>query len=376
MITRVLKFGGSSFPNLQSYNDIARYLMERLRTDSDRLVVVVSAMSGTTGRLQDVGLEINGEMSPTIADSLLATGEIVAACLMRAALEARGIKATHLTGFQLGLVTDSKFTRAQIKSFDNAKLLRALKKSKVVVVAGGQAVNDNGEMTMLGRNSSDLTAVAIAGALACEECEIFSDVPGVYSADPYQVEEAQLIPHVPFELIVEMSRSGAKVLHHGSVEQAMKLGIQIICRSIHDGFALGTVIGLGLPVPTVSSNSKILALQFVAQAHRLSARSSLERDGIIAIEVDTPEALLLCVSQENRAWETAVKNLPVPGQPIPQRTLVSLHAGLNRTERYCVPSDTALDLVKNLHAEYWTRSGPAPRLTNGKSRSQHSRLLA
>lgn len=375
MITRVLKFGGSSFPNLNSYRDIATFLMNRLRTDSDRLVVVVSAMSGTTGRLQEVGLEVNPHLSPAVADSLLATGEIVAACLMRAALEAEGIPVTHLSGFQLGLETDSKWTRARIKKFDNSKLLKALRKSKVVIVAGGQAVNENGEMTMLGRNSSDLSAVAIAGALACEECEIFSDVPGVYSADPYQVENAQLLTTVPFDLIVDMSRSGAKVLHHGSVEQAKRLGIQIVCRSVLDGFTVGSTIGNGVRVPTVSSNSKVHVLRFSSPSLRHSARESLEKDGVIAIEVDSEEGSILCVSQENRAWECAVNRLPVPGEVIANRVMVSLH-GLHRTERYCVPTETAKDLVTKLHAMHWQASSTSPKRVVGKARSPFSGLLA
>ncbi len=309
MKTRVLKFGGSSFPKMESYREIARYLGSRLLTDTDRLVVVVSAMSGTTGRIQEAGLSVNPEMSSALTDSLLATGEMTAACLMRAALEAEKIPATHFTGYQVGILTDSKHTRASILGTDSSALEKAFMNHKVVVVAGGQAVNADGQITMLGRNSSDLSAVILASMLGAGECEIFSDVPGVYTADPYVVPQAKPMAKVPYDAIITLSRSGAKVLHHGAVSYAKLTGVRIVCRGTGDG-TVGSVIGLGPQPSAVVTNSKVAVLRFSSQEERDTGAFVGEKMGIVCVPVDQDDAFYLTVSQENRGWLEVLPALP------------------------------------------------------------------
>lgn len=309
MKTRVLKFGGSSFPKMESYREIARYLGRRLQTDTDRLVVVVSAMSGTTGRIQEAGLSLNPDMSSALTDSLLATGEMTAACLMRAALEGEAISATHFTGYQVGILTDSKHTRASVLGTDSSALEKAFVDHKVVVVAGGQAVNSDGQITMLGRNSSDLSAVILASMLNAGECEIFSDVPGVYTADPYVVPQAKPLAEVPYDAIITLSRSGAKVLHHGAVSYAKKAGVRIVCRGTGDG-TVGSVIGVGPSPSAVVTNSKVAVLRFTSEEDRDAGTFIGEKMGIVCVPVDMDDACYLTVSQENRGWVEVLPSLP------------------------------------------------------------------
>jgi aspartate kinase len=311
MKTRVLKFGGSSFPCLDSYHTIAAYLKSRLDTDSDRLVVVVSAMSGTTGRILEAGVQIYAGMSPEVSDSLLGTGEMVAAAFMRAALEKLGIPSDHLTGYQNGFVTDTKYTRAKIQTMQGERITKLLKTKKVVVIAGGQAINAEGKLTMLGRNSSDLSAVACAAALGLGECEIFSDVPGVFSADPYMVDNAMVLAELPYDAIIRLSRGGAKVLHHGAVEFAKKHAIRIVCRAADKEGTTGTIIGKGKTPNAIALNAKIATLKFRWPQGRELAFRTFEGQGIVSIPVNQDGGYYLAVSQENRAWSDVLHELPI-----------------------------------------------------------------
>lgn len=297
---RIFKFGGSSFPALESYHEIAQYLKQRLNEDTEKAVVVVSAMSGTTGRLLETGLKLNPKMTLEITDSLLATGEMVAACLMRSALDAIGVSTMHLTGYQVGIHSDSKYTRAEILAIDSSPILKCFHSCDIVVVAGGQATNTNGRLTMLGRNSSDLTAVALASALRLSECEIFSDVPGVYTADPYLIPEARLIKRISHDSVISMSTCGAKVLHHGSVRYAKNYGIRILCRGTKDK-EIGTIIGSSHRAKTVVLNEKIIAMRFNSTAARDEVDLQFHTQGIISIKVEQAGPLL-AVSMENQAY--------------------------------------------------------------------------
>ncbi|MEC3956376.1 hypothetical protein VMT65_25280 [Nocardia sp. CDC153] len=251
----VVKFGGSCFIDLDDYTAVAGYLAALVSADGPsnrRAVAVVSAMSGTTGRLLEAARTLDPGLRAPAQDHILATGEMVSASFLRAALDARGCAATDLWAGQNGLGSDGQATRARIISMDPRPLLDALRAHRVVVVAGGQATDATGRVTMLGRNSSDLTAVAIAAMLGVDRCEIFSDVPGVFTADPHLVPAAQLMPELSYRQCAAMSLAGAKVLHHDSVRMAEAHGVRIECRALTPGdvggalvAATGTVVGTG-----------------------------------------------------------------------------------------------------------------------------------
>ncbi|WP_287236605.1 hypothetical protein [Mesorhizobium sp.] len=181
MKANVLKFGGSSFLHPRDYGQIASHLAERLSVGAGKIVAVVSAMAGTTDNLKAMILEVNDRASPSNLDAALATGEMLSTRLLEAAVSRIGIRVTSLCGYTLGIHTNSEFGRASITDIDPEPLLAALQQHDVVIAAGAQAIDKSGRLTMLGRNSSDLTAVVIASMLGSEDCEIYSDVPGLYS---------------------------------------------------------------------------------------------------------------------------------------------------------------------------------------------------
>ncbi|MEW6055794.1 MAG: hypothetical protein AB1540_04195 [Bdellovibrionota bacterium] len=358
MKTRIFKFGGSSFPRLESYNDVARYVSERLASDTERAVVVVSAMSGTTGRLLETGSLVNNNMSLETTDSLLGSGEILASALMRAAIERVEASVTHLTGYQLGIVSDSKFTRARPINYIKKNLKDALKTNKVVVVAGGQAVDGKSRLTMLGRNSSDLTAVLMASMLGLQECEIFSDVPGVYSADPYAVKEARLLREVPYDAIIEMSRAGSKVLHYGCVAHAKQSGVRIICRSAKDG-QIGSIIGSGLPMPMIAVNKNIVIVRFTSESALSMAESILRSEGIVAVRItDQSGVFRLSIWTDNRAWQEVSNALNLELEESKEGALVTTLDGSGHLNQELVPKDQVEDYVKRLHASFYGHVSP------------------
>jgi aspartate kinase len=227
----VVKFGGSSFTSPQEYQKIAHYVQQKV-AEGNRLVVVVSAMSGTTGSLAGLLEEIAPSHSKQDRDAVLGTGEILAAALMRAALEDIDIQAVSLNGFQLGWTADSCFTDGTLTDVSSEKLLESLATVPVCVVSGGQALTSDNRLVMLGRNSSDLSAIAAAMALKLSEVTIFSDVEGVCSADPYLIEGTRLISELCFEDATAYSKAGAKVLYDKCVELAYENQIDIQCAAL------------------------------------------------------------------------------------------------------------------------------------------------
>lgn len=172
-----------------------------------------------------------------------ATGEMLSACLLEAAISRLTDPVTSFNGYSLGIRTNSDFGRASVKSVDPKPMTAALQEHDVVIAAGAQAIDQYGRLTFLGKNSSDLTAVVIASMLGEPACEIYSDVPGVYTADPYLVPGAQLIPEIAYGTIAQMSRHGAKVLHHRAVEYAERHPVTVICKSLTSGGAVtGTIV--------------------------------------------------------------------------------------------------------------------------------------
>jgi aspartate kinase len=226
----VKKFGGTSVGSVDRIESVA----ERLVSDLARgefPVVVASAMSGETNRLVGLANEINTYYRGPAYDMLLASGEQVAISLVAMALEKRGVRAEPLVAHQVGIRTDSLFSKARIQSIETQKLKHLIEQGIVPIVAGFQGVTEDQQFTTLGRGGSDTTAVALAAALGHPECEIYTDVPAVYSADPRLIPKAREIPRLSFEEMMEMASVGSKVLHFRSVEIAAKYRVRIHLRS-------------------------------------------------------------------------------------------------------------------------------------------------
>ncbi|HBH03097.1 MAG TPA: aspartate kinase, partial [Candidatus Rokubacteria bacterium] len=225
----VQKYGGSSVADAEKIAGVARRVAES--ATRNRVVVVVSAMGKTTDGLVALARQITPSPDPRELDMLLATGEQVTIALLAMALHALGLKARSLTGPQVGLRTDRAHTRARIKAIAAERVGRALDAGEVVVVAGFQGLSDEDEITTLGRGGSDLTAVALAAALKADVCEIYTDVDGVYTADPNIVPDARKLGRVAYDEMLEMASLGAKVLQSRSVEFAKKYGVTVHVRS-------------------------------------------------------------------------------------------------------------------------------------------------
>lgn len=238
----VQKFGGTSVGSTERIEAVADRIVASRAAGHD-IVVVVSAMSGETNRLLGLAHAIDTQPSPREVDVLLSTGEQVTIALLSIALQKRGCKARSFTGTQVRILTDEAHTRARIREIDDQKIRGELAQGSVVVVAGFQGVDENGNITTLGRGGSDTSAVALAAALKADECQIFTDVKGVYTTDPRVVEDARLLRSITFEEMLELASLGAKVLQIRSVEFAGKYRVPLrVLSSFEDD--PGTLISL------------------------------------------------------------------------------------------------------------------------------------
>ena len=235
MALLVQKYGGTSVGNPERINAVAEKVA-RMRKSGHDLVVVVSAMSGETDRLINLAKSINADPPPRELDVLLATGEQTTIALLSMALEKLGCPARSYTGYQVHIRTDSAFGKARIMQIDEKRIHEDLKKGRVVVVAGFQGVDEDGNITTLGRGGSDTTGVALAAALKADECQIYSDVDGVYTTDPRIVSEARRLDRITFEEMLEMASLGSKVLQLRSVEFAGKYRVPLrVLSSFQEG---------------------------------------------------------------------------------------------------------------------------------------------
>ncbi len=237
----VQKYGGTSVGSI----DRVRAVAERVRRTKDaghQVVVVVSAMAGETDRLLHLAHAISDMPDARELDMLLATGEMVSIALLAMALNEVGCAAASFTGTQGGIITNAVHTRARIKQITATRLQEALKSGVVPVVAGFQGANESQDLTTLGRGGSDLTAVALAAALPADVCEIYTDVDGVYSADPNVVPNARRLDRITYEEMLELARLGAKVLQARSVLFAQKFEVPVVVKSSFSDAAGGTLI--------------------------------------------------------------------------------------------------------------------------------------
>jgi aspartate kinase len=236
----VMKFGGTSVADAERIKRAARRIVEK-REAGHRVVGVLSARGKTTDELIAMAAEVSDAPHPREMDMLLSTGERISCALCAMAINDMGHQVISLTGSQAGIVTDTSHTKAKILDVRADRIVRALDDDRIVLVAGFQGVSTARDVTTLGRGGSDTTAVAVAAALGAAECEIYTDVAGVFSADPRIVPNARMLPVVSFEEMLEMAASGAGVLQLRSVEYARNHGVRIHCRSSFDD-GPGTVV--------------------------------------------------------------------------------------------------------------------------------------
>ncbi|MBV8467103.1 MAG: aspartate kinase [Burkholderiales bacterium] len=237
----VQKYGGTSMGSPERIRNVARRVA-KYRAEGHDLVIVVSAMSGETNRLISLAKEIQAQPDPRELDVVIATGEQVTIGLLAMALKDIGIDARSYTGTQVRILTDSAHTKARIQHIDDENMRADLKAGRVVIVAGFQGVDADGNITTLGRGGSDTTGVALAAALKADECQIYTDVDGVYTTDPRVVPEARRLKTITFEEMLEMASLGSKVLQIRSVEFAGKYKVKLRVLSSFQDEGEGTLI--------------------------------------------------------------------------------------------------------------------------------------
>lgn len=226
----VQKFGGSSVADAAKVNNVANRVTETYR-DGNSVVVVVSAQGDTTDDLIEKAHEINETPSKREMDMLLASGEQISIALLAMAIEKLGVPVISLTGWQAGFATDSNSGNARIKKIDTERIQAELDKKRIVIVAGFQGLNKYDDITTLGRGGSDTSAVAIAAAIHADKCEIYTDVDGVYTADPRIVPTAKKLDAITYDEMLDLASLGANVLHNRSVEMAKKYGVKLEVKS-------------------------------------------------------------------------------------------------------------------------------------------------
>lgn len=299
----VQKYGGTSVGSTERIKGVARRVA-KYKAQGHQVVVVVSAMSGETNRLIGLAKEIQEQPDPRELDVVVSTGEQVTIGLVSMALMAAGMKAKSYTGAQVKILTDSAFNKARILSIDEENMRTDLANGYVVVVAGFQGMDEDGNITTLGRGGSDTTGVAIAAALRADECQIYTDVDGVYTTDPRLVPEARRLKSITFEEMLEMASLGSKVLQIRSVEFAGKYKVKLRVLSSFEEEGEGTLI-------TFEEDNKmeqaiISGIAFNRDEAKITVRGVPDRPGI-AYQILGP------VSDANVDVDMIIQNVGVDG---------------------------------------------------------------
>lgn len=345
----VAKFGGSTFADLSDYARIAAHLLDGVRERGVPAVAVVSAMPGETELLRERLTEVNASPSYRGMAGLLTLADIVSAQLLQEAVIAAGGTALALSPNAHGIVTDRDWTSARIRSLSAEPVLEAARDHDVVVVPGGPAADSTGTPTWMGKDSSDLAAVALTAALGGSECHIHSDVHSVYDADPSLVPTAAPLSSLSYGTASALSLNGAKVLHHRAVRLAWERGITIRCRGNRDPYEYGTTIGQrGAPVRAVLIDLRAELLGFTDDQTFDKARAALSSRNVDTIEVAGDEGPLVSVpggfTESGRFLDDAgIDHVRRPG-------LVVTEIDGARAHHHVVPNEeSALSLGRRLH---------------------------
>ncbi len=273
----VQKYGGTSVANAERIKSVARRIV-RAKDRGDQVVVVVSAMGDTTDELIELAYQISKQPDRRELDHLLSTGEIVSSTLLAMALHGMGYQAISLTGAQAGIQTDAAHSRACILKVESKRVVKELDKGNIVIIAGFQGVTEEMDITTLGRGGSDTTAVALAASLGAETCQIYTDVEGVYTADPRLIPEAQKLKEISYEEMLELASYGAKVMHLRAVELGELNNIPILVASSFTD-SPGTLIHGGV---SMEVRNKVRSIAHDLDVAKITVIGVPDRPGIAA----------------------------------------------------------------------------------------------
>jgi aspartate kinase len=361
----VFKFGGACLLDVDDYVATAEYLAGRLHEDR-QAVVVVSAMSGTSGNLEELVRKLNPDAPSSPAAVAISSADQLSAALLTVALTNVGIDACLLPFSRTGMQAQGNALRARLVSMSGKPLDDALKDHQVVVLPGGHAASKDGGLMMLGRNSSDLSAVVAAVVVHAAECEIFSEIPGIFTADPRLVPSARPVPRVRYDTAAEVARSGAKILHEQAIQLAGKHGLPIVCRGLPPAAHSRTIVAhAGEWQAMVMTNTRGSVWQFTRLQDIRMVCKRLAADGIRSLR---HENFLIA---ESGADVSAIRGAcGVRGTETSLRLLSVLEFEGQPPDRQLVPADGLIDAARGEHRRLypWLDVGaesvgaePAPR---------------
>ena len=295
----VQKYGGSSVADAEKIKNVARRVA-KAKDEGNQVVVVVSAMGDTTDDLVKLACQISEQPSDREFDVLLSTGEIVSSTLLAMALGSLGHMAISLSGAQAGIHTDSSYSRARILRVDTKRVVSELKKGNIVIVAGFQGVSGRRDITTLGRGGSDTTAVALAASLGAEICQIYTDVEGVYTADPRLVPEAKKLKEVSYEEMLELATYGARVMHNRAVELGWLYNVPILVASSFSD-SPGTII---CKEASMEVRNKVSGIAHDASVAKITVVGVPDHPGVAA-------AIFEPLARANISVDTIVQNASI-----------------------------------------------------------------
>jgi aspartate kinase len=300
----VQKYGGSSLADAGKIRNVARRVAAA-KGEGKQVVVVVSAMGDTTDELIHLAHQVLEHPAGRELDLLLSTGEIVSSTLLAMALRSLGHKAVGLSGFQAGIQTDATYSRAQILGVNSQRIDKELEEGNIVIVAGFQGMTQEMDITTLGRGGSDTTAVAVAISLKAERCEIYTDVEGVYTADPHLVPEARKLDQIGYDEMLELSSHGAKVVHPRAVELSELYNMPIIVASSFTE-APGTIIHGGISMEVREARNKVRGIAHDLDVAKVTVVGVPDRPGISA-------GIFGALAKAGVSVDTIVQNASVAG---------------------------------------------------------------
>jgi len=295
----VQKYGGSSVVDAERIKSVAQRIVQA-KDKGDQVVVVVSAMGDATDELIKLARQVSGQPDRRELDLLLSTGEIVSSTLLAMALKSMGYEAISLTGAQAGIRTDSTYSRARIERIESKRVVKELEKGNIVIVAGFQGITEEMDITTLGRGGSDTTAVALAASLGAEICQIYTDVDGVYTADPSLIPEAQQLSEIGYEEMLELASYGAKVVHPRAVELGELFNIPILVASSFTN-SPGTLIHGGI---SMEVRNKVRSIAHDLDVAKITVVGVPDHPGIAA-------AIFQPLSQADISIDTIVQNASI-----------------------------------------------------------------
>ena len=295
----VQKYGGTSVANAERIKNVARRITAA-KDKGDQVVVVVSAMGDTTDELIELAHQVSKQPSERELDVLLSTGELVSSTLLAMALRDMGYDAISLSGAQAGIQTDSAYSRARILKIESQRVVKELEKGNIVIVAGFQGITGDMDITTLGRGGSDTTAVALAASLGAEVCQIYTDVDGVYTADPRLIPEARRLDEIGYEEMLELATYGAKVMHPRAVELGELFNIPILVASSFSQNP-GTLIHGGV---SMEVRNKVRSIAYDLDVAKITVVGVPDQPGIAA-------SIFLPLAKAGISIDTIVQNASI-----------------------------------------------------------------